>query len=140
MAEAIAKRLCKFSFHGLDKENSTWDSYIFQFEQMCRVKGLGDADIEMANARRELLLAYVAAEHLEALRNFSQTSKRQKWEWTEVHEQAFQKAKDLLPSQATVVPYDETRPLVLACDASERGVGAVLFQTMAVGLSGGRGG
>ncbi|KAG8230003.1 hypothetical protein J437_LFUL008444 [Ladona fulva] len=61
------------------------------------------------------------------------TSKRQKWEWTEVHEQAFQKTKDLLSSQATVVPYDETRPLVLACDASERGVGTVLFQTKAVG-------
>ncbi|KAG8228665.1 hypothetical protein J437_LFUL008902 [Ladona fulva] len=36
-------------------------------------------------------------------------------------------------NQATVVPYDETRPLVLACDASEREVGAVLFQTMVVG-------
>ncbi|KAG8239364.1 hypothetical protein J437_LFUL019116, partial [Ladona fulva] len=36
-------------------------------------------------------------------------------------------------NQATVVPYDETRPLVLACDASEHGVGVVLFQTMGVG-------
>ncbi|KAG8239366.1 hypothetical protein J437_LFUL019119 [Ladona fulva] len=45
MAEAIAKQMCKFSFH--DKEKLTWDSYIFQFEQMCRVK-----------------------EHLEAVRNF----------------------------------------------------------------------
>ncbi|KAG8238417.1 hypothetical protein J437_LFUL002874 [Ladona fulva] len=34
---------------------------------------------------------------------------------------------------ATVVPYDETRPLELAYDLSECRVGAVLFHTMAIG-------
>lgn len=58
------------------------------------------------------------------------TSKRRQWKWMPEHEEAFQNVKGMLSSENTVVPYDESRPLILACDASERGIGAVLFQVM----------
>lgn len=68
--DEISKRMLRFSINEFDKAKTTWDAYIFQFEQMCRVKGLsGNGPINM-EARRDLLLAYVGSEHLEAIRNF----------------------------------------------------------------------
>ncbi|KAM7286060.1 uncharacterized protein ISCGN_032945 [Ixodes scapularis] len=50
----------------------------------------------------------------------------QEWKWTGEHQWAFEKLKKLLSSDAVLVPYDPKRPLVLCCDASPVGVGAVL--------------
>ena len=49
-----------------------------------------------------------------------------KWKWTQAEEKAFQKAKKLLLNSRTLVPYDDSLPLYLACDASSYGAGAVL--------------
>ena len=49
-----------------------------------------------------------------------------KWSWGESQEQAFCKAKELLSSAPLLTHYDPARPLLLSCDASPCGVGAVL--------------
>ena len=53
-----------------------------------------------------------------------------KWMWTERQEEAFIKAKSLLHSDSLLVHYDETKPLIIACDASSYGLGAILSHRM----------
>eukprot|EP00731_Ephydatia_muelleri_P024558 Em0016g829a len=48
------------------------------------------------------------------------------WSWESSQQVAFSKAKELLTSASVLVHYEPDRELVLACDASEYGVGAVL--------------
>ena len=48
------------------------------------------------------------------------------WKWTKTEQTAFTAAKSLLLNSRTLVHYDETLPLVLSCDASSYGAGAVL--------------
>lgn len=50
------------------------------------------------------------------------------WIWGREHERAFVNVKKLLVSCKVLVHYDESQPLVLTCDASARGLGAVLAQ------------
>ena len=51
-----------------------------------------------------------------------------KWNWTGAQQAAFERAKNLLQSLALLVHYDPAKQLILACDASPYGVGAVLSQ------------
>ncbi len=53
-----------------------------------------------------------------------------KWEWTKECEEAFQRSKSELMAGRVLVPYDEKRKLILACDASPYGVGAVISHVM----------
>ena len=53
-----------------------------------------------------------------------------KWEWTKECEEAFQHSKAELMAGRVLVPYDEKRKLILACDASPYGVGAVISHLM----------
>ena len=57
---------------------------------------------------------------------YSLLNKQQKWHWDAEQVQAFQAAKDALQADSLIVHYDTTKPLLLACDASEYGIGAVL--------------
>ncbi|XP_064396342.1 uncharacterized protein K02A2.6-like [Halichondria panicea] len=52
------------------------------------------------------------------------------WNWSTDQEEAFQKSKQLLTSSNLLVRFDPTLPIVLACDASQYGIGAVLAHTM----------
>ena len=61
---------------------------------------------------------------------YSLLCKHKKWVWGAEQEAAFKVAKNALQSDAVLVHYDSTKPLVLACDASEYGVGAVLSHIM----------
>ena len=63
---------------------------------------------------------------LASLNNLLQ--KGTKWNWTETQQTAFDKAKSLLQSSVVLAHYDASKKLVLACDASPYGVGAVLSQ------------
>ena len=49
-----------------------------------------------------------------------------KWRWSTAQERAFQKSKELLLSSRLLIHFDSNLPLVLACDASQYGIGAVL--------------
>ena len=59
--------------------------------------------------------------------------KKQKWVWGKEQEEAFLRAKRMLQSSALLVHYDGNKPLLLACDASSYGVGAVLSHVMSDG-------
>ncbi|XP_064469269.1 uncharacterized protein K02A2.6-like [Ornithodoros turicata] len=48
------------------------------------------------------------------------------WEWTPLHAKAFEECKQLISSESVLHHYDESKPLVLTCDASPCGIGAVL--------------
>jgi transposase InsO family protein len=48
------------------------------------------------------------------------------WKWTEQEQGAFDKIKGLISHEATLCHYDQNSELVLSCDASSVGIGAVL--------------
>ena len=59
--------------------------------------------------------------------------KNARWSWEKHHEQAFNSLKKLISSDDVLVHYDEKLPLVLTCDASPYGIGAVLSHKFADG-------
>ncbi len=52
------------------------------------------------------------------------------WNWTSTQQAAFEKSKALLCSSTVLIHFDEQRPLVVCCDASPYGLGAVLSHRM----------
>lgn len=52
--------------------------------------------------------------------------KQQRWYWGKDQEEAFKKAKSLLVSDIVLAHFDPTKKLILSCDASPYGIGAVL--------------
>ena len=56
-----------------------------------------------------------------------------KWTWEQEQDKAFTAAKKALQDDSLLVHYDKSKPLILACDASQYGLGAVLSHTMADG-------
>ena len=48
------------------------------------------------------------------------------WQWKQEQQKAFESAKELLQSADVLVHFDPAKPLILATDASDYGVGAVL--------------
>ena len=59
--------------------------------------------------------------------------KGQQWKWGEVEATSFKKIKRLLCTETVLAHYDPSLPLGLSCDASECGIGAVLFHRFADG-------
>ena len=53
-----------------------------------------------------------------------------RWKWTGQEQAAFYKLKKLLSSSAVLVHFDPKKDLILACDASPYGLGAVLSHRM----------
>ena len=56
--------------------------------------------------------------------------KKKKWSWGANEEEAFQAVKKLLQSSRVLVHFDPSLPLILSCDASPYGLGAVLSHKM----------
>lgn len=50
------------------------------------------------------------------------------WTWSEVQEQAFERVKQMVTKAPVLRYYDMHKPLVIQCDASEKGLGAALLQ------------
>ncbi|KAA5557014.1 hypothetical protein F3G48_33115, partial [Pseudomonas aeruginosa] len=55
------------------------------------------------------------------------TSKKNRWRWTDHENRIFEDTKKCITTSQPLIAFDEKRPLYLACDASEKGLGAVLF-------------
>ena len=53
-------------------------------------------------------------------------NKNTKWSWSKEHNATFQSIKSALKSTSLLVHFDSSLPIVLSCDASPYGVGAVL--------------
>ena len=56
--------------------------------------------------------------------------KGKSWKWNKEHQESFNKSKELLKSSQLLVHYDPEKKLILACDASPYGLGAVLSHRM----------
>ena len=56
--------------------------------------------------------------------------KESTWCWTAEHSQAVDAIKEALTSSTTLSHYNPTLPVSIACDASQVGIGAVLFHTL----------
>ena len=48
--------------------------------------------------------------------------------WSDIQEQAFEKVKKLVTEAPVLRYYDMNKPLIIQCDASEKGLGAALLQ------------
>ena len=57
----------------------------------------------------------------------------QEFKWSPRCEEAFKKAKDLLSSSNVLVLYDPSLPVILESDASQYGIGAVIFHRFPIG-------
>ena len=57
---------------------------------------------------------------------YSLLKKNSRWFWGAEQRNAFKQAKSMLTSSCVLTHYDASKPLILACDASPYGVGAVL--------------
>nr|KAG5689431.1 hypothetical protein BaRGS_012253 [Batillaria attramentaria] len=55
------------------------------------------------------------------------TKKANPWKWGEEEQAAFEQLKQVLSSDQVLVHFDPEKPVGLACDASNVGIGAVLF-------------
>ena len=59
--------------------------------------------------------------------------KSARWRWRGVQQKAFAQIKDLLQSGRVLTHFDDKLPLILACDASPYGLGAVLSHRLPTG-------
>ena len=66
------------------------------------------------------------SDHTELLRTLTVTGTD--WKWLPEHEKAFENLRSLLTSPPVLRYYDVHLPVVLQCDASDTGLGAVLLQ------------
>ena len=61
---------------------------------------------------------------------YSLLQKQSKWSWGDRQVRAYKEVKTLLKSSRVLVHFNDQLPLILSCDASPYGVGAVLSYSM----------
>ena len=65
---------------------------------------------------------------------YSLLHKKATWQWGTAQQTAFSRAKKLFAFSPVLVHFDQAKPLVLSCDASPYGIGAVLSHKFDNGL------
>ncbi|KFD49838.1 hypothetical protein M513_09305 [Trichuris suis] len=65
---------------------------------------------------------------LEPLHRLLDATAKSNWHWSDKEQAAFEAAKELLTAGSVLAHFDGSKPLLLACDASDYGLGAVLSQ------------
>ena len=55
------------------------------------------------------------------------------WQWNTAQQNAFKQAKELFQQNSLLIHFDDSKPIILACDASPYGIGAVLSHKMSDG-------
>ncbi|XP_059059126.1 uncharacterized protein K02A2.6-like [Achroia grisella] len=68
--------------------------------------------------------------HVRCAPLYRHLKKNQKWDWTSEDTQITNDLKNILTSNETLVHYDEKQPIYVSSDASDKGIGAVLFHKM----------
>uniref|UniRef100_A0A5S6QMM6 RNA-directed DNA polymerase n=1 Tax=Trichuris muris TaxID=70415 RepID=A0A5S6QMM6_TRIMR len=91
------------------------------------------ADLKQLQAFLGLLNFYSAflprkATVLEPLHRLLDATAKSNWHWSDKEQAAFDAAKKLLTTGSVLAHFDGSKPLLLACDASDYGLGAVLSQ------------
>ena len=61
---------------------------------------------------------------------YSLSQKATRWSWGKPQQSALQEAKKQLTSEKLLIHYDPSKELLLSCDASPYGIGAVLSHSM----------
>ena len=61
---------------------------------------------------------------------YSLLRKHKRWHWGKEQDEAFERVKQLLLSSEVLVHFDDRLPVILSCDASPYGLGAVLSHLM----------
>ena len=89
--------------------------------------------IDVQGVRRILGMTNYLAKFLPKLSDVSAplrelTRKDHDFHWSDIHDQAFDAIKKLVSSPPLLKYYEPSKPLVLQCDASEKGLGASLLQ------------
>ncbi|XP_063370250.1 uncharacterized protein K02A2.6-like [Cydia amplana] len=70
---------------------------------------------------------FIDSLHMRCAPLYRHLKKNQRWNWTEEDTRITNELKNILTSSDTLVHYDENKPIYLSSDASEKGLGAVLF-------------
>ena len=88
---------------------------------------------DVPGVRRILGMTNYLAKFLPNLSDVSEplrqlTRKENEFSWSEIHDKAFENIKELVSSPPLLKYYEPDKPLVLQCDASEKGLGASLLQ------------
>nr|KAG5691976.1 hypothetical protein BaRGS_011367 [Batillaria attramentaria] len=107
--------------------------------------GFGYSKIDLANAYNQIKLApesqrrLALSTHLQFYGKFIPnlatmaeplyrlTKKANPWKWGEEEQAAFEQLKNVLSSDQVLIHFDPEKPVGLACDASNVGIGAVLL-------------
>ena len=66
------------------------------------------------------------SEVMEPIRNLTRSNAE--WEWTELQDNSMKEIKRMITEAPMLAFYDPVKELVIQCDASQKGRGAVLMQ------------
>ena len=66
------------------------------------------------------------SEVMEPIRSLTRSNTE--WEWTELQENSMKEIKRMVTEAPILAFYDPAKELVIECDASQKGLGAVLMQ------------
>ena len=88
---------------------------------------------DVPGVRRILGMTNYLAKFLPNLSDISEplrqlTRKENEFSWSKIHDKALENIKKLVSSQPLLKCYEPDKPLVLQCDASEKGLGVSLLQ------------